>query len=115
MSMWIADLERRFCDFLGIVPDDDDRAVIALGAVSTPVGVPDHGAADGEHKVARPLPTGEPSVPAAPRRPHMTAAGAGRARPTTHAPAAGPAVDAELGVLHQAVCELRAGLDADAS
>lgn len=112
MSMRIADLERRFCDFLGIVPDDDDRAVTALSAVSVPVGVPDDAAADGGHEPARPLPSGEPSVPVAPRRTHLTVGGA---RSTTHAAAAGPAVDAELAVLHQAVCELRAGLDGDTS
>jgi len=114
MSMWIADLERRFRDFLGIVPDDGDSAVTAFTAVSPPVGASHHGPADGEHKSAPPLPTGEPSVPGPPRRSHMAAGGAGRARSKTHAAAAGPAVDAELGVLHQAVCELRAGLDSDA-
>jgi hypothetical protein len=114
MSMWIADLERRFCDFLGIVPDDDDSPITAFTAVITPTGSSHHGPADGEHKPAPALAIQAPSAPVAPRRTHMTA-GAGRARSKTHAAAAGPAVDAELGVLHQALSELRAGLDADAS
>jgi hypothetical protein len=106
MSMWIADLERRLCDFLGILPDDDDIAAV------TPTSAFGDDLAGSEHQSGDLVPARGPCVPD--KQQLQVTLPTTRAPSKVHAHATGAAFDTELGVLRRTLCELRDGLDGDA-